>query len=143
MADSADAEGWEETCYKEDKAIKQIITTFQESTFKSNSPVQQWEKRQKELNAIVLEEMREDFNNRPDKFLLNVLVASIQFYQNFNREKIDISNHIRDREQALGKKLTSSKRKILYMGGFEEISGTHVLFQSKDEKYMELPTHLQ
>ncbi|XP_071550319.1 uncharacterized protein [Panulirus ornatus] len=108
-----------------------------------NSAVVQWEQRQKELNLLVLNRMRDDFHNRPDNFLLNLLVVSIQFYKNFGKEKADISNHIRDREQALGRKLTSSKRKIIYLGGFEEISGTHILYQPKMELYMELPTPLQ
>lgn len=113
------------------------------STITSLSPVQQWEDRQKELNVLIMEKMREDFHNRPDNFLLNLLVSSTQFYKNFSKEKVEISNHIRDREQALSNKLTPSKRKIIYLGGFEEISGTHVLYQSKDEKYMELPSPLQ
>lgn len=109
----------------------------------TKSPVEKWEDKQKEQNAIVMEQMRNDFHNRPDNFLLNLLVLSVQFYRNYSKEKIDISHHIRDREQGLGKKLTPSKRKIVYMGGFEEISGTHVLYQSKTEKYMELPSPLQ
>ncbi|XP_068223096.1 uncharacterized protein [Palaemon carinicauda] len=109
----------------------------------TKSPVEKWEEKQKEQNAKVMERMREDFHTRPDNFLLNLLVLSLQFYQNYNKEKATISHHIRDREQGLGKKLTPSKRKIIYMGGFEEISGTHVLYQSKYEKYMELPTPLQ
>nr|XP_045615829.1 uncharacterized protein LOC123768969 isoform X2 [Procambarus clarkii] len=109
----------------------------------TNSLVVQWEKRQNELNLLVMEKMREDFQNRPDNFLLNLLVVSLQFYKNFSKEKADISNHIRDRELALDRKLLPSKRKIIYLGGFEEISGTHVLFQPTNELYMELPTPLQ
>ncbi|XP_042232873.1 uncharacterized protein LOC121873395, partial [Homarus americanus] len=107
------------------------------------SAVVQWERRQKELNLQVMEKMREDFHNRPDNFLLNLLVVSFQFYQNYGREKADISNHIRDRELALDCKLSPSKRKIIYQGGLEEISGTHVLYQPSNEQYMELPTPLQ
>ncbi|MPC14222.1 hypothetical protein E2C01_006982 [Portunus trituberculatus] len=39
--------------------------------------------------------------------------------------------------------LEASKRKVLYMGGHEEISGTHVLYQPREHPYMEVPTPLQ
>ncbi|XP_069950364.1 uncharacterized protein [Cherax quadricarinatus] len=109
----------------------------------SNSLVVQWENRQKELNVLVMEKLREDFHNRPDNFLLNLLVVSLQFYKNFGKEKADISNHIRDRELALDRKLSPSKKKIIYLGGCEEISGRHVLYQPSNEQYMELPAPLQ
>ncbi|XP_047475503.1 uncharacterized protein LOC125029576 [Penaeus chinensis] len=107
------------------------------------SAVVQWEERQRELNFLVLEKMREEFHDRPDNFILNLLVVSLQFYKNYGKDKAEISNHIRDREQALSQKMTLSKRKIMYMGGFEEISGTHALFLPKGENYMELPSPLQ
>lgn len=50
-----------------------------------NSAVVQWEERQKELNQLVFNKMKEDFHNRPDNFLLNLLVVSIQFYKNFGK----------------------------------------------------------
>ncbi|KAG0725353.1 hypothetical protein GWK47_038739 [Chionoecetes opilio] len=107
------------------------------------SAVIQWEERQQELNQEVMEKMREEFHNRPDNFILNLLVASVQFYSNYNREKAEIRNHIRDREMAFDRKLEPSKRKVLFMGGHEEISGTHVLYQPKEHPYMEVPTPLQ
>lgn len=110
---------------------------------KESSAVIQWEKRQKELNQEVMEKMREEFHNRPDNFILNLLIASVQFYSNYNKEKAEIRNHIRDREMAFDHKLEASKRKVLYMGGHEEISGTHVLYQPREHPYMEVPTPLQ
>ncbi|XP_045107652.1 uncharacterized protein LOC123502570 [Portunus trituberculatus] len=124
-----------------------IITTFgldgDPTDHKEPSAVIQWEKRQQELNQEVMEKMREEFHNRPDNFILNLLISSVQFYSNYNREKAEIRNHIRDREIAFDRKLEASKRKVLYMGGHEEISGTHVLYQPREHPYMEVPTPLQ
>lgn len=124
-----------------------IITTFgldgDPTDHKESSAVVQWEKRQQELNQEVMEKMREEFYNRPDNFILNLLITSVQFYSNYNREKADIRNHIRDREMAFDRKLEASKRKVLYMGGHEEISGTHLLYQPREHPYMEVPTPLQ
>lgn len=132
---------------EEELAPPNIIKTFgldgDPSDHKEPSAVIQWEERQQELNREVMEKMREEFYNRPDNFILNLLIASVQFYANYNKEKMEIRNHIRDREMAFNRKLEASKRKVLFMGGHEEISGTHVLYQPKEHPYMEVPTPLQ
>ncbi|XP_050730698.1 uncharacterized protein LOC127005656 [Eriocheir sinensis] len=107
------------------------------------SPVIRWEQRQQELNEEVMEKMRDEFTHRPDNFILNLLVASVQFYANYDKEKIEIRKYIRDRELAFDRKLEQSKRKVIFNGGHEEISGTHVLYQPRGEPYMEMPTPLQ
>lgn len=49
------------------------------------SPVIQWERRQQELNEEVMEKMRDEFTHRPDNFILNLLIASVQFYANYDK----------------------------------------------------------
>ncbi|XP_076067927.1 uncharacterized protein LOC143040632 isoform X2 [Oratosquilla oratoria] len=110
---------------------------------KVKSPIELWEERQKQLNVAVLAKLREDFHYRPDNFILNLLIVSFQFYKNYSKEKIEITTNTCNREASLSRKLTSSKRRILFQGGFEEQAGQHVLYQPLGEEYMEVPTPLQ
>lgn len=44
-----------------------------------------WEDHQKKLGAESLKHMKDDFINRPDLFLSNMLFLSPQFYENFEK----------------------------------------------------------
>ncbi|XP_068245704.1 uncharacterized protein [Palaemon carinicauda] len=114
------------------------VATNEAASQDTASIAEKWEAWQRSIHSEVLVKMKEDFLYRPDVFLLNVLTLSVQFYQNFPKEKPKIFKYMRDREALLGKYLTQFQRRVLYPNGYEEISGSHILYSPEDDAYLEL-----
>lgn len=49
------------------------------------SDLEKWEKKLHSINEKSLEQFKSDFIDRPDQFISNLLILSVQFYENYEK----------------------------------------------------------
>ncbi|CAH0701839.1 unnamed protein product [Spodoptera exigua] len=83
----------------------------------------------------ALDRMREDLRHRSDRFLLNNILLSIQFFENYEREMHQIKNNpISEREHMINEAMVRQNKHVFFADRLQECVHEHVIYKGKDKQ---------
>uniref|UniRef100_A0A0P5PZF4 Mab-21 n=1 Tax=Daphnia magna TaxID=35525 RepID=A0A0P5PZF4_9CRUS len=94
----------------------------------------------REIQTENLNKMRDQLKKNPQLFLLNNLILSIQFFDNFDRDKESIRSTKTDQETAVNSALGDIRRGCHYEGALTEVVGRDYRYQPKGANLPEVVT---
>ncbi|KAF0292101.1 Protein mab-21-like 3 [Amphibalanus amphitrite] len=76
--------------------------------------------------------LRDEFKRRPTVFLISQILMSVQFFKNFNRDKLRILQLKEEKEEELNRALQKDKKSAAYLGSPYEVIGEVMAYCRRD-----------